>query len=295
MSSTSVLWKASVDNSHNSHSDPTAQLCEFCVTRDVRGKEKPATASDPSGTRSEAPRAVVAYRARLARNALRTALRLDLQMPHAWHALGVAKLGLGKCLGGLRAFITAQQLNPQSETGARYLAAAVCLLVAQGRWWIIGLLAPVAFLTSPEQLTGEVTAQLALRIGGAILIAAAAYYVLVVRLLRVFPRSMRLAASQVLREDRLVRPTRIGLAIAAAAQVVAVAIPLPHQADWFLAFLLTLAGSTAGYVVARLRLRKKAKVLQAEREAQWRTVVTSASTPSAQPGSVRPPDRTGHP
>ncbi|WP_190821824.1 hypothetical protein [Saccharopolyspora pogona] len=75
-------------------------------------------------------------------------------------------------------------------------------LVSRGRWWIFGLLIPVAVLTNVAYLAGgaaAVAVHVAVHVVGAVLIAAGAWWALILRILRVFPQNMRLAASHVLR------------------------------------------------------------------------------------------------
>lgn len=58
-----------------------------------------------------------------------------------------------------------------SDNGSRNLPLAVWALVSRGRWWIFGLLIPVAVLTSVANLAGGATA-VAVHVVGAVLAAA---------------------------------------------------------------------------------------------------------------------------
>ncbi|MER7010804.1 tetratricopeptide repeat protein [Saccharopolyspora sp. NPDC000359] len=217
---------------------------------------------------------------RQAREPLEAALRLDPQFPNAWNATGLMALKTRRYKAALRAFITTLQLQPQSENGAHNLPLAVWALVSRGRWWIFALLIPTAVLSAFAHVTGG-AASIAIHLAGAALLAAGAWWALFLRLRNVFPEAMRLAATNVLRRDRLVRPTWTGLATGAAIQVLAVLLPL-GPASPGLAIWGTLLSSFIGHRVSTARLNRATKALTAEREAQWRTVVTPTGRPTPQ-------------
>ncbi|MDA3626916.1 tetratricopeptide repeat protein [Saccharopolyspora sp. WRP15-2] len=216
--------------------------------------------------------------ARQAREPLETALRLDPQLAVAWNVMGLAALRSGRIKEALRAFITTLQLNPQSGDAAHNLPLAVWALVSRGRWWIFALLIPTAVLSALAFTTTGI-ASVAIHVVGGALIAAGAWWALVLRIRNVFPESMRLAAINVLRRDRLVRPTLTGLAIGAVVQVLMVVGPI-GPAGLGAAFWAAALGNFIGHRVSISRLNKATKALNAEREAQWLTVVTPQPSPA---------------
>ncbi|MGI8647874.1 MAG: hypothetical protein DLM55_00675 [Acidimicrobiales bacterium] len=208
---------------------------------------------------------------------LHAALSIDPQLSHVWNHLAIAHLRRARSVRAVRGFVTALQLDPQSEVAAHNLPLAVWLLVIRGRWWALGLLfftAPTAVVALELDAESAVAGSAAHTVG-ALLIAGAAWWVLVHRLLRVFPADMRLAAKGVLRRDRLVRPAWLGQAWALAWQIATVAVPWWNPAMIAVCMWVSMLGMWVGTAISRVQIGKVRKARQDERHRAWSAAVSA--------------------
>lgn len=224
-----------------------------------------------------------AYRTRKAavraRMSLETALSIDPQYSDAWNFLGLTDLLRRRSASAMRSFIRALQSNPHSEAAADNLPLAVWVLVSRGWIWMFGVLLLNMVFTVFAELIGAQSpvAGVAAHLVGAALIAGASWWVVLRRLLAVFPESMRLAARRVLRRDPLVRPSWLGLVWAGIMQVVTLAVPWDLGHPTMIGISLCVWLSAPGYLVGRLLSRfwlaRRRRSLQSKRRQQWQSVV----------------------
>ncbi|HEX3731853.1 MAG TPA: tetratricopeptide repeat protein [Mycobacteriales bacterium] len=211
---------------------------------------------------------------------LNEALRIDPQLSDAWNSLAVAHIRRGRSVRAIRACVTALQLDPQSEIAAHNLPLAVWLLVFSGRWWVLGFL----LVTVPTAIVAlgsdTLVIGLIVRLVGAIAIAAATWWLLWFRLLRVFPIDMRSAAMAVLRRDRLVRPVWLGQAWAAAWQFIMIVVPWWNPGMIGTCVWVSALGVWISTLVSGGRLKNARKQLQRERFEAWWKVAAPTRAPS---------------
>lgn len=217
--------------------------------------------------------------AQRAREALEAALRIDPQHSGAWNGLGLTDLRRRRSAQAARNFVTALQLDPQSTTASHNLPLAIWMLVTHRFLWAQSILALTVILMIVAAVfdAESVAAGIAAHVVAVAMVAAASWWAAVQRLLRVFPATMRTAAWRLLRHDRLVRPTWLGVVWSCLVQTIAVAVPWGPGDPVMNAVVgcvwLSVFGYYAGRLVSGMRLRQTTKELDARRQQQWQAIV----------------------
>jgi tetratricopeptide (TPR) repeat protein len=235
--------------------------------------------------------ALCAFRTRKAalraRESLETALRIDPQHSAAWNDLGLTELRRNRSAQAARDFVTTLQLDPQSRTAAHNLPLAIWMLVTRRFFWAQGILVLTVTLMIVAAIcdANSLAAGIVAHVVAVAMVATASWWVTVRRLLRVFPATMRTAAWRMLRQDRLVRPTWLGVVWSGLVQTVAVAVPWgmgglfnPTVNALLACVWLSAPGYYVGRFVSGARLRRTTKELEARRQQQWQAVVNPAQS-----------------
>jgi tetratricopeptide (TPR) repeat protein len=211
--------------------------------------------------------------ARRAAEPVRAAIALEPGNAEALQLQALVDLRSRRAVRAVRGYSEVLRLDPQNAVAARNLALAAWLLFARAHFVVLGLLATAVAVVFAASALGSPGGPV-VRGAGAALIAAAVWYVLVLRPRRAFPPAMRPAAKRLLRRDGLVRPYLAGIGWAAVCGLVAVA-PWESTLVGRLWVLAGLFGYGVGAGAARKRLQDLSDSNEMRRHNAWLEVAAS--------------------
>jgi Tfp pilus assembly protein PilF len=207
---------------------------------------------------------------------LQEAVRLKPDDPANLNALGVVDLTLGRSRRALRSFADALALDPTLEPAAFNVPLAMLGLVRRA-----GLVLTLLFLASavtgvalaprlPTSGAGASAGAGALAHGAAVVAVLAVVGLVLARLHRAVPRSIRPAAARAWRRDPVVAPLAVSSAVLSVLAVAMVALPVPNGVHVPPLLLLGLAVRVVAVLVSRARTARYGRDRRTERAELWR-------------------------